>query len=908
LNDVNIAPLQSKGEFTDFLGRLKSNKTGWNDLTSSTHDPVERGAMIIRMTNGEIKVLEGADLKAYIQEPLKTDGVAICYIDKELGKIKPLAATSLSEINNAIKLIQEFKDTELSIVVATCNSRSDANNIKTRVINTEVLSDIDIPQANSHLIERVKKDLSNYSGRINYMKDMIYNKAPKNIKEKTYVEVLRTCRDMIDNAKLLSEDLNKKSKFVTNDTKKTEMQKQNEKAERRIASLQNLYVKTALKKQDKLANYKEVQNGIMDARQGNSTNDLVEALKANAKLLVQYNALLLNLKNLNLPTQKIESRINILNENERKLLAKIATKNLGQDDDFFKDAKQLLIDANYKLQKVKEGNRYKTDPKFRVKIDRMQGSIVSDLLNAWNEESKPTIDLVADTLRSVYDVDRLTRDTRADKIENEIKDYRGKIDEIKNTVSGKSQKRFEELALTALKNIEKMLNNARLYNQYGSDPKLRGVAAKRITSLEKLYAKIMLKRLERIYPFDKSYRSIQDAISGSSDSKSTDKTIQAMKDTSIILAEYTGVRFELVRNGAPTEKIDERITMLEKASAALADKLIKMNPDKKSVLVDDIIKRIKNAKNNLRLIENSSARHNVNSMRIVKSNAEKLSTTNLSDEGLFRMMADLNSVESFVTANYKLVEDGKSRLIRIAKAREVVSRLDPILGKLIDTHVVSLNYHPSSSTFIIKFKNPAICSAFMSAFEIERKVNRNRGEINIVIGSSTVDTIYQQLMDKLPADIAKKIEEDYAKKSAPKHLDDDATPKPAANNEQEPAPAMPEDLVVAAKELVANGETPDQIIDSTVEAYIPALIEQLEDLGKELQNSSEHGADNRNEETPNSKASAQPVVREDSFQLHRNPTKSSPPATQEDLEDAKRAVSNATTNDPNVPPTSCNKK
>jgi len=136
LSDIAISPLQKNFQFNSFAQSLLANTTGWDNLTNPSHDPLARGALGIIDSNNKIQVLEGEPLKHFMQHG-NQNFKPIFFCDKELGKIKPLDSTSLSDIYKGIDLINEFKGTGIAVVVATC-SPEDTKDNKSIIVQTQL--------------------------------------------------------------------------------------------------------------------------------------------------------------------------------------------------------------------------------------------------------------------------------------------------------------------------------------------------------------------------------------------------------------------------------------------------------------------------------------------------------------------------------------------------------------------------------------------------------------------------------------------------------------------------------------------------------------------------------------------------------------------------------------------------
>lgn len=143
LDDIKISPLQDNFDFKKMASDLltKGMTHDWAKLTTPAHDPIARGALAVRDTTGALKILEGAELKDYLQAAQSGSGKyagfrEVFYCDKELGKVKPMGDTSLSEINQGIEKIDEFKAIGTKTVVATCSPAADKS-AKSLMVNTK---------------------------------------------------------------------------------------------------------------------------------------------------------------------------------------------------------------------------------------------------------------------------------------------------------------------------------------------------------------------------------------------------------------------------------------------------------------------------------------------------------------------------------------------------------------------------------------------------------------------------------------------------------------------------------------------------------------------------------------------------------------------------------------------------
>lgn len=128
IHDIRITPLQSGFDCSRFANDILNKKTKWENLSSPAHDVLARGALAVKRGSGQIDILEGNDLIIYLLEAAenKNQGTPLFFCDKELGKVKPLGGTSLSEIYASVALIKEFQASGTSIIVATCSPTKEA--------------------------------------------------------------------------------------------------------------------------------------------------------------------------------------------------------------------------------------------------------------------------------------------------------------------------------------------------------------------------------------------------------------------------------------------------------------------------------------------------------------------------------------------------------------------------------------------------------------------------------------------------------------------------------------------------------------------------------------------------------------------------------------------------------------
>ncbi|SFL88126.1 hypothetical protein SAMN02746073_2381 [Legionella jamestowniensis DSM 19215] len=123
IDEIQISPLQDQFSFPYFANMVLRKQTKWENLTTPSHDVMQRGALAVKMPNGLTEILEGKPLEDYLRAAAKGahEGRPLFFCDKELGKIKPMGRTSLSEIYTALHRIEEFKNTDTEMIVATCS-------------------------------------------------------------------------------------------------------------------------------------------------------------------------------------------------------------------------------------------------------------------------------------------------------------------------------------------------------------------------------------------------------------------------------------------------------------------------------------------------------------------------------------------------------------------------------------------------------------------------------------------------------------------------------------------------------------------------------------------------------------------------------------------------------------------
>lgn len=137
IDDIGISPLQSSFDFANFAISVLSNTTKWEHLTTPPHNVMVRGALAVKRPDNSIVILEGDELNQYLTTARTGtySGTPIFFCDKELGKVKPMGDTTLSDIYAGIALIQEFTIPGTETIVATC-SPADGQNTKRISVQT----------------------------------------------------------------------------------------------------------------------------------------------------------------------------------------------------------------------------------------------------------------------------------------------------------------------------------------------------------------------------------------------------------------------------------------------------------------------------------------------------------------------------------------------------------------------------------------------------------------------------------------------------------------------------------------------------------------------------------------------------------------------------------------------------
>ena len=140
LHDINISPLQGGFNFQKFAKDLLVKKVPWGKLTQPEHDVLARGALAVRLPDSTVVILENQKLIDYLEKSEQgiVNGKPLFFCDKELGKVKPMGNTTLSEIYTAVGMIDEFKHDGAAIIVATCSPNK--NNSKSITVQTQLNS------------------------------------------------------------------------------------------------------------------------------------------------------------------------------------------------------------------------------------------------------------------------------------------------------------------------------------------------------------------------------------------------------------------------------------------------------------------------------------------------------------------------------------------------------------------------------------------------------------------------------------------------------------------------------------------------------------------------------------------------------------------------------------------------
>ncbi len=127
--DVKISPWNSN-ELTFFSQNLLTKPNLWSDVDNKQGLYIDRDPnciLVIRSKNNEYKYLKGQQIKDYLQANQK-DGTAVFFLAPQVGKIKILNNTSLSEIIGCLK---DLNIENKNIICATCNNKlSNDKNIK----------------------------------------------------------------------------------------------------------------------------------------------------------------------------------------------------------------------------------------------------------------------------------------------------------------------------------------------------------------------------------------------------------------------------------------------------------------------------------------------------------------------------------------------------------------------------------------------------------------------------------------------------------------------------------------------------------------------------------------------------------------------------------------------------------
>ncbi|ASQ44951.1 hypothetical protein [Legionella clemsonensis] len=158
IDEIQISPLQDQFSFSYFANLVLNQQTKWENLSTPSHDVMQRSVLAVKMPNGLTEILEGKQLEDYLRTATKgtNEGRPLFFCDKELGKIKPMGKTSLSEVYAALNHIEEFKNTETEMIVATCSPAHSKGvqqiQVQTKLPPTEFAAtafiDVHAPQSN----------------------------------------------------------------------------------------------------------------------------------------------------------------------------------------------------------------------------------------------------------------------------------------------------------------------------------------------------------------------------------------------------------------------------------------------------------------------------------------------------------------------------------------------------------------------------------------------------------------------------------------------------------------------------------------------------------------------------------------------------------------------------------------
>lgn len=124
VEDLSITPLQAGFSFGLFKTSLLNKTTNWEHLSVKPHVVLDASVLVIKTSGGSYQALEGEDLTEYLSagSATKHAGQPIFFCDKALGKIKPMRETTLSEITQALNVIPEYQNQQVTTVVATCSA------------------------------------------------------------------------------------------------------------------------------------------------------------------------------------------------------------------------------------------------------------------------------------------------------------------------------------------------------------------------------------------------------------------------------------------------------------------------------------------------------------------------------------------------------------------------------------------------------------------------------------------------------------------------------------------------------------------------------------------------------------------------------------------------------------------
>jgi hypothetical protein len=144
VNDMSISPLQSSFDFTKFAHSVLSQTTQWESLTKPPHNVLEHGALAVKYADQSIVVLDKEELRKYLEQAVTHShlGTPIFFCDKKLGKVKPMADTTLTDIFAGIARISDFTIIGTETIVMACSSADGQPSTRIVVQTNENATDI----------------------------------------------------------------------------------------------------------------------------------------------------------------------------------------------------------------------------------------------------------------------------------------------------------------------------------------------------------------------------------------------------------------------------------------------------------------------------------------------------------------------------------------------------------------------------------------------------------------------------------------------------------------------------------------------------------------------------------------------------------------------------------------------